>query len=62
MTNPGNCDNIISEREKESKNMKDVYQRARCKKGYARRDMSNKWTRANVKQNFLKEIKKGLDK
>ena len=42
--------------------MKDVYQRARCKKGYARRDMSNKWTRANVKQNFLREIKKGLDK
>ena len=38
--------------------MKDAYQRARCKKGYARHDMSNKWTRANIKQNFLKEIKK----
>ena len=38
--------------------MKDVYQRARGKKGYARRDMTNKWARANIKQNFLKEIKK----
>lgn len=38
--------------------MKDVYQRARGKKGYARRDMSNKWARAVIKQNFLKEIKK----
>ena len=38
--------------------MKDAYQRARCKKGYARHDMSNKWARANIKQNFLKEIKK----
>lgn len=38
--------------------MKDIYQRARGKKGYARRDMTNKWARANIKQNLIKEMKK----
>lgn len=38
--------------------MKDVYQRARGKKGYARHDMSNKTARAIIKQNFFKEMKK----
>jgi hypothetical protein len=37
--------------------MKDVYQQVRGKKGYARRDMSNKQARAIIKQNFSKEIK-----
>ena len=54
---PGLCYTIIRKREGD-KEMKDVYQRARSKKGYARRDMTNKWARANIKQKMLKEIKK----
>jgi len=37
--------------------MKDAYQRARCYKGYARRDVKNKTARARIKNEVKKEIK-----
>lgn len=30
--------------------MKDIFQQARCFKGYARRDVTNKWARARIKK------------
>lgn len=43
---------------KETTEMKDIYQRARCKEGFCRRDVKNKTARARVKAETRKAISK----
>ena len=46
-----------NQKEGRRKEMKDYIQRARCYKGYARRDVTNKTARARAKREVKKEEK-----